>query len=200
MYLIIIFISLILNVRIPFVKDILTSLFNLQLSYTLDGLSVIARGAASLLANEKSEIKEKFIFENWKLELPEKSNFDENELKNQKEIFEKLAERNEEKQKIDESRNKLESFIINIKHDSEGKFKEKLPTEEIIPICNDIEDWLNDSDNYTLEEYDNKYKEITELLMNKYKPYYDEIEKIKIEKEKKLAEEVAKNKDVYIYI
>lgn len=169
------------------------------MSYTLDGLSVIARGAASLLANEKSEIKEKFELENWKLELPEKGNFDESELKNQKEIFDKITKRNDEKQKINECRNKLESFILNIKHDSEGKFKDKLPTNEIVPICNDIEDWMNDSDNYTLEDYDKKYNEVAELLMTKYKPYYDEIEKIKIEKEKKLAEEVAKNKDVYYY-
>lgn len=113
--------------RIPFIKSLLEQDLNYRLSFTLDGLSVIARGAASLLANEKSNIECKFIMDNCFIPLPEKGNFTEDDLQKEKDIHKQLSERNISITKRSDMRNKLESYILNLRRDSEGKYTKELP-------------------------------------------------------------------------
>jgi len=76
---------------------------------------------------------------------------------------EEFAEQDKEMKARVESKNNLENYIFSIKNSLNAELKSKLGEENCIKIENIISDglnWVDENDNATTEEYDNKRKEI----------------------------------------
>jgi heat shock protein 1/8 len=126
-------------------------------------LDLDSNGILKVAATEKSTGKSKDI--EIKNESGRLSKEDIDRMLKESEEFKEEDDKLREKM---EAKNHCESTIFSLKDTLEKKeVKENIPEEKVTEVSNkmsEIQDWFNNSSDYTVEEYNNKKKELSELI------------------------------------
>ncbi|KAK8812365.1 hypothetical protein WA158_007599 [Blastocystis sp. Blastoise] len=184
--------------RVPYIKSLLSSLFNTSLSYTVDSASCIARGAAMLGVYYPKSIYA--CEDSYLLNPSTSSTYMPVTLYNQIiEVEAKLNQRDQKQQRLAAARNSIESLIGDMKSAQYSALGEKYINHDTLSsLLQEYDDYLLDNIDIPEEKLIEMKKELETKLHNTFKDYFEQvqIEKEKVEKEleaaaKKRAEEQA---------
>eukprot|EP00002_Diphylleia_rotans_P029753 TRINITY_DN6076_c0_g2_i2.p1 TRINITY_DN6076_c0_g2~~TRINITY_DN6076_c0_g2_i2.p1 ORF type:complete len:525 (+),score=150.96 TRINITY_DN6076_c0_g2_i2:764-2338(+) len=179
--------------RIPCVQELIGSKTGLKLSFSLDSASAAAIGAAYSCAQYvEGATQGLYQITGSQFSSPDESviGMSEEELLKAKEVEVKFADYDQKCHLKAESKNAIESFILDTRtKSSSGKFSKYLPKDVIDPILSEAQNWLDDEADYAeLEILQSTLEKYKQQIAQACPEYFVKVEEDRVATEKALEE------------